>query len=318
VSTVATGDGRSRTNSDFDGMEESTVLSETSVAGDDPSWSTSSGMEEESTVPSKTSWGDDPSPSSSTSSGAAGPPPLTKPPGIFVTPLGAVSTRSGLAEPAAVPMAACRGQLSELSIAAIRAEVEAGLRDDNAKDGKSAKRAFSVAVAERISEQQNLTSVGDARRTSFQLRQLPASMTRSMLVATLNAEGFKGKFDFVYVPIYFEGRKAFGYAFLNCITPEAALEMKDRFSGFTSWVSRVPTNERVQPCEVAWTSEFQGLLEHLERYRSSPVMHSSVPDDDKPALFANGLRIPFPGPTRRISAPRARKCKTRTASALEQ
>jgi len=179
-------------------------------------------------------------------------------------------------------------------------------------------RAFSVAVAERISEQQNLTSVGDARRTSFQLRQLPASMTRSMLVATLNAEGFKGKFDFVYVPIYFEGRKAFGYAFLNCISPDAALEMKDHFSGFTSWVSRVPTNERVQPCEVAWTSEFQGLLEHLERYRSSPVMHSSVPDDDKPALFANGLRIPFPGPTRRISAPRARKCKTRTASALEQ
>merc|ERR1719272_2556132 len=292
LSTIATSGIRSRTSSNLDSTETESVCSEKTHM----SWRTSSSI-------------------------AACPPPA-KPPGDFTAPWGVATAHQGLESPdSAVAMAACRGQLSELSIAALRAEVEAGLRDE-AKGGKRAKKAFSLAVVERISEQQKLTSLDVPQLTSIQMRQLPASMTRSMLVATLNAEGFKGKFDFVYVPIHFSNGEAFGYAFLNCITPDVALEVKDHFSNFTSWVRRVPTNESVQPCAVVGSSEFQGFLEHVERYRNSPVMHSSVPDDHKPALFVNGLRVPFPGPTRRICAPRARKTRLQghpgVALALEQ
>ena len=60
-------------------------------------------------------------------------------------------------------------------------------------------------------------------------------------------------------------------------------------------------------CVVCWSSAFQGLLEHVERYRNSPVMHMTIPDEHKPALFSEGVRVPFPEPTQLVSVPRVRK-----------
>lgn len=53
-----------------------------------------------------------------------------------------------------------------------------------------------------------------------------------------------------------------------------------------------------------WGGPHQGLEAHVERYRNSPVMHEDVPDTFKPVLFANGVRISFPLPTRKLRAPR--------------
>eukprot|EP00439_Symbiodinium_sp_Y106_P038344 s1688_g4.t1 len=38
---------------------------------------------------------------------------------------------------------------------------------------------------------------------------------------------------------------------------------------------------------------------HVERYRNSPVMHRSVPDEYKPVIFKNGVRKKFPRPTKK-------------------
>ena len=44
---------------------------------------------------------------------------------------------------------------------------------------------------------------------------------------------------------------------------------------------------------------------HVERYRNSPVMHRSVPDQYKPVIFKDGVRKPFPRATKKVKAPTA-------------
>jgi hypothetical protein len=81
---------------------------------------------------------------------------------------------------------------------------------------------------------------------------------------------------------------------------------KAHFDGFCKWFCQSP-----KVCEVTWTDPHQGLEEHVERYRNSPVMHEDISDIYKPRLYAGGQRIPFPAPTKRIRPPRVRPQKWR-------
>lgn len=124
--------------------------------------------------------------------------------------------------------------------------------------------------------------------------------SRDELFELLDNEGFNGKYDLVYHPIDFGTRLGFGYAFVNFVTAEAAAECSEYFNGFTSW----KTNHD-KACEVSQSTELQGLEAHIERYRNSPVMHETVPDEFKPATFTGGRRMPFPLPTKKVTKPRA-------------
>lgn len=124
--------------------------------------------------------------------------------------------------------------------------------------------------------------------------------SRDQLFELLDNEGFNGMYDLVYHPIDFGTRLGFGYAFVNFVSVEAAAECSEYFNGFTRW-----TTKHDKACEVSQSTELQGLESHVERYRNSPVMHESVPDEFKPATFADGLRVPFPSPTKKVTKPRA-------------
>lgn len=135
-------------------------------------------------------------------------------------------------------------------------------------------------------------------RTTLMLRNLPNDYSRSMLLSLLDEQGFAGKYDFVYLPIDFASGAGVGYAFINMVSHQDAEHFRVHFTGFTSWA--FPSRK---VSEVAWSNPNQGLAVHIERYRNSTVMHPSVCDEYKPALFANGVRVPFPPPTRIIKAP---------------
>jgi len=135
-------------------------------------------------------------------------------------------------------------------------------------------------------------------RTTLMLRNLPNDYSRSMLLSLLDEEGFAGKYDFVYLPIDFASGAGVGYAFINMVSYQDAECFRVRFTGFTRWA--FPSRK---VAEVAWSNPNQGLAVHIERYRNSTVMHPSVCDEYKPALFANGVRVLFPLPTRIIKAP---------------
>lgn len=138
-----------------------------------------------------------------------------------------------------------------------------------------------------------------ANSCTVMMRNIPNNYMRDQLIDLLDQQGFKGMYDLVYLPVDFKGETGLGYAFVNLIMPDNARKFQEHFKGFSDWGM---LSQKV--CDISWSDVLQGLDAHINRYRNSPVMHESVPDSFKPALFSEGERIPFPPPTRKIRAPR--------------
>eukprot|EP00928_Gymnodinium_smaydae_P093172 TRINITY_DN7720_c1_g1_i1.p1 TRINITY_DN7720_c1_g1~~TRINITY_DN7720_c1_g1_i1.p1 ORF type:complete len:458 (+),score=63.61 TRINITY_DN7720_c1_g1_i1:93-1466(+) len=144
-------------------------------------------------------------------------------------------------------------------------------------------------------------------RTTLMLRNIPRNTTRSVLLKKIDSAGFKGKYDFFYLPMDFNNSSCLGFAFINLIDPAHVMSFWLYFEGYSVWLTSKNT------CTVGWSSKHQGLEANIERYRNSPVMHESVPDGFKPLLFRDGVRIPFPPPTRAMklaAAPETRPSRT--------
>lgn len=135
----------------------------------------------------------------------------------------------------------------------------------------------------------------DDVNTTVIVKQLPTEFSRDMLVAVLDKNGFERSYDFVYIPHNFKEARSFGYAFVNFVDAAVAESFLDRATGFAEWESKA--------VEVSWSENHQGIDAHIDRYRNSAVMHESVREEFKPALFHQGERVPFPKPTKTIKAP---------------
>jgi len=106
-------------------------------------------------------------------------------------------------------------------------------------------------------------------------------------------EGFACLYDFVYLPIKIKWNKAFGYAFINFVSESAGERFVEHFTNFSCW--GVPHDKLA---EVDWSKDHQGLEAQVQRYRDSPMMQVSSPDDMKPITLKAGTRVPFPEPTK--------------------
>lgn len=191
-------------------------------------------------------------------------------------------------------------------------EVAGGSRRQRGRDGAAGARPRAMTEMEPSTQgvpkmyaedtkPQPLRAVPAGPLTTVMFRNVPNNYSRLLLQQLLDSEGFKGKYDFVYLPMDFKSSASLGYAFVNLINEEEAERLKGAFEGFSRWA--MPSQK---VCNVDWSSPFQGLDSHIERFRNSPVMHESVPDEHKPALFADGQRRPFPPPTRKLRVPRVR------------
>jgi len=138
--------------------------------------------------------------------------------------------------------------------------------------------------------------------TTLMLRNIPNSYTREALLRHLEEFGLQDCVDFIYVPMDFYRASSLGYAFVNFTTNEDAERGKQMLGGFRGWGV---TSKKV--CEVSFSFPLQGLNSHIEQYRNSCVMHESVPDFCKPALFEGGIRQPFPMPTKQVPLPRMKR-----------
>jgi len=142
-------------------------------------------------------------------------------------------------------------------------------------------------------------------RTTIVLRDLPDDFSRDMIADLLNSQGLENKFDFIYMPIRLKLIARDGTikcAFVNFESHEAAEECLSRLNGFTDWAA---------PCEkklsAFWSENDQGLAALIDRHRNGPVMHESVRDEFKPALYKDGVRATFPCPTKHIKPPRVQR-----------
>merc|ERR1711933_206874 len=121
----------------------------------------------------------------------------------------------------------------------------------------------------------------------------------------LRSGGFANHVEFIYLPMNLRSPGNFGYAFVDFDCTEIAAQCKEKLNGFTGWCG--PGENAL---DVDW-SETQGIDSHIQRYRDSPIMHESLADEHKPALFKKGVRIAFPPPTKTIRAPRVRRTPDR-------
>jgi len=147
---------------------------------------------------------------------------------------------------------------------------------------------------------------GDAlsvpEKTTVMLRNVPYNCSRDSVVQMMDDAGLSGLYNFIYLPIDFRSKSGFGYAFINMVSNAAPEKLFIQLNGFSEW----PTKSQ-KVAEVTWSEPSQGLHIHVERYRNSPVMHDAVPDEFKPAMYENGIRVLFPAPTKAIRAPRFRR-----------
>jgi hypothetical protein len=157
------------------------------------------------------------------------------------------------------------------------------------------------ASCESVEQEMQSSREAKETRTTVMMRDLPESFTRTSLLRLLSDQGFFGRFDFLYLPVDFKRHQNLGYALINLVSPSEALRFCKHFDGFSRWDT--PT-ERI--CKVSWCSPQQGLEAHVERYRNSPVMHASVPEDWRPLLLTHAVPIAFPAPTQKIKAPKVK------------
>lgn len=137
-------------------------------------------------------------------------------------------------------------------------------------------------------------------RTALIVRNLPVGCTHNELRIILDGAGLGGLYNFIYVPFDFKKSAFLRYGFVNFEQNEHAVKAMAVLDGFDDWESE-------KSCEAGWGSVQQSLHANIERYRNSPLMHSSVPDEYKPVLFESGARVAFPSPTKALKPMKIRK-----------
>jgi len=138
--------------------------------------------------------------------------------------------------------------------------------------------------------------------TTVMLRNCPNDLKRDLLMRLLDQGGFCRCYDFVYLPVDFQRVAGLGYAFVNFTSNDDAIRAMNYFEGFSDWPVVSP-----KVCAVSWGQPLQGLSHHIERYRNSPVMHEDVPDQFKPVLLKDGVRLRFPAATKKLRLPRMKR-----------
>jgi len=139
---------------------------------------------------------------------------------------------------------------------------------------------------------------------TLMVRNLAQDLTQPQLAQHLIDAGYRGLFDFIYMPMNLRAHGNFGYAFVNFKSHTIAVQVMTRMQS--------DGEADLLSC-LRWTSMWstcQGYSANVERYRNSPLMHEQVPMDCKPAIYDDyGNRIAFAPPTKNIPKPRIHRPK---------
>jgi len=166
-----------------------------------------------------------------------------------------------------------------------------------------APQAHPILLSSLITEKQNnvgfmsptthttLKVAGQEEVTTVMLRNIPQKYDRETLIQVLNKTGFGSSYDFLYLPIDFSTTNSVGYAFINFLSAAELARFRQAFVG------KKLSEESPKVCEVC-DAKLQGKAKNVEFYRNSTVM--GMDEKYHPLLVENGVRVPFPQPTRPI------------------
>jgi len=155
----------------------------------------------------------------------------------------------------------------------------------------------------RAGAQRNYRGISTDSDLEFQMtlmvRNLSQHLTQADLVQHLIGAGYRGLFDFIYMPMNLRAPGNFGYAFVNFKSHTIAVQVMARLQGLElgDALSSLQWN-------VGW-STCQGFAANVDRYRNSPLMHELVPVECKPSVYDGNSNLAiFPKPTKAIPKPR--------------
>jgi hypothetical protein len=112
---------------------------------------------------------------------------------------------------------------------------------------------------------------GDNNITTLMIRNIPSCLTQSELVKGLDDSGFKGLYDFAYLPTNMSGIRNKGFAFINMLSAEAAGNLVGQ------WQRQRPFNmERGQPFLNLCQAKVQGLEANLKKVLATSRQNSSA------------------------------------------
>ncbi len=124
--------------------------------------------------------------------------------------------------------------------------------------------------------------------TTVMLRNIPNKYTQTSLLEAIDSRGFRGLYNFFYLPVDFKNGCNMGYSFTNFISHDAAVAFIAAFKGY-----QLPAKSS-KVCDACW-ARVQGLTSNIEHYRNSPV--NELPDPEyRPLLFQRGEEVAFPRP----------------------
>mmetsp|Transcript_49539 Transcript_49539/g.146357 ORF Transcript_49539/g.146357 Transcript_49539/m.146357 type:complete len:472 (+) Transcript_49539:64-1479(+) len=104
----------------------------------------------------------------------------------------------------------------------------------------------------------------DGPTTTLIIRNIQQEMTHAVLVQKLDQAGFKGSYDFVYVPVEFASEHGKGYAFVNLVSADEALRLT------AAWDRKRPFGMPPQgPALHLEPASLQGLAANMARWGSS-------------------------------------------------
>jgi len=128
----------------------------------------------------------------------------------------------------------------------------------------------------------------ESNYTTVMLRNIPNKYTQPTLLQALDDKGFKGIYNFFYLPVDYKNHCNMGYAFINFVDHQGAMKFMNAFKGY-----QLPAKS-TKVCDTCW-ARVQGLKANVEHYRNSPV--NDLPDPEyRPLLFQNGTEVAFPRP----------------------
>mmetsp|Transcript_67817 Transcript_67817/g.196146 ORF Transcript_67817/g.196146 Transcript_67817/m.196146 type:complete len:218 (-) Transcript_67817:82-735(-) len=136
-------------------------------------------------------------------------------------------------------------------------------------------------------------------QTTMVLKNVPCNYDRQKLLGLLDAQGFRERYDFVYLPIDFCKGGNYGYCNINFVDEASATEFATLMHDFSDW--EIPSKKRAI---VEARRDGQGREFLVEYFRNSDIMHKDVPDEFRPLLLENGQKVAFPAPTKRPKRPK--------------
>lgn len=161
-----------------------------------------------------------------------------------------------------------------------------GLAEENeSTDDEPAPRQFQPYHATAVPRTELGTDALDESQpiTTAMLRHIPCRYTQNSLLLELDEQGFRGTYDFFYMPMDKQNKTSVGYAFINFEESACAERFFDMMKDYR--FKRFP-NDKIGEASPA---KLQGLWQNITHFANKGVMNAR---DAKcrPVVFQDGFR----------------------------